>query len=108
MTEFIVCDTGVRRYLSKLAFRRLFTIEERINLDNISASIPLDNAELEASLTTQQKGTVRVLQNDMNIATYIDLDNPDTISGVSYLESIGLLAAGRAAEILSTVVTQQI
>ena len=38
-------------------------------------------------------------------ATYIDLSLPETIAGVSYLESEGHLAVGRADEILLTPVT---
>ncbi len=39
-------------------------------------------------------------------ATYIDLSLPETIAGVSYLESESHLAVGRADEILLTPVTQ--
>ena len=35
------------------------------------------------------------------LADYIDLTDPDTISGVSMLETVGLLAPGRAQEILN-------
>lgn len=38
--------------------------------------------------------------------TSIDLRDPRTIAGVQSLEAAGLLAAGRAAEILSTLVTE--
>lgn len=34
------------------------------------------------------------------LAEFIDLDDPDTVAGVTLLEQAGLIAAGRAAEIL--------
>lgn len=36
------------------------------------------------------------------IITYVDLDLPETIGLVQYLESIGIIGAGRAAEVLSS------
>ena len=40
--------------------------------------------------------------NKVNAATFIDLARPDTRSGVQALEAGGVLAAGRAAEILDS------
>lgn len=42
------------------------------------------------------------------IAEDIDTDDPDTIGGLGLLEVVGLLAAGRAAEILGTATTYAI
>lgn len=36
----------------------------------------------------------------VDIATFIDITRPDTQAGVQYLESVGLIAAGRANQIL--------
>lgn len=44
---------------------------------------------------------IKVFLDDIQSAEYIDLALQDTIDGVNYLESQGLIAAGRAAEILS-------
>ena len=93
MTNFIVTDDGSSKIISKLAFRRLFTLEERIVFDNIDSN---------EALTALQKSTIKTLQNDMTVATYIDLEDPDTIDGVNYLEAVGVIASGRANEILSS------
>jgi len=44
---------------------------------------------------------IRVFLDDIQSAEYIDLGLQETIDGVNYLESQGLIGAGRAAEILS-------
>lgn len=41
---------------------------------------------------------------DQAVAKYIDLDDPSTVAGVQLLEQSGLLAAGRAADILGAPV----
>jgi hypothetical protein len=35
------------------------------------------------------------------LAEFIDMADPDTVGGINFLETAGLLAAGRAAEILA-------
>lgn len=44
---------------------------------------------------------VEVWLEKFKIATDVDLDDPRTVAGVEALEQAGLLAAGRAAEILA-------
>ena len=50
------------------------------------------------------KAALRESMKDQENAAYIDLDRPDTRAGVQNLETMGLLAAGRALEILDAAV----
>ena len=52
----------------------------------------------------QLAATVRVSNKDTEASTYIDLDRPDTRAGVKSMEDFGLLAVGRADEILDSPV----
>ena len=69
--------------ISKLEFLRRFTAEERIAIRASTNPIIVDFMEL------------------LNLAENVRLDDADTIAGVNYLESIALLAVGRAAIILT-------
>jgi hypothetical protein len=88
-----VVDSGGINSLTQLDFRRLFTIQERIKIDD---------AENNANLTKEQKAVIRTLQRDMALAEAIQLNDEDTIFGVNYLEQCGLIASGRASQILGS------
>ncbi len=84
-------DTSITR----LAFRNRFTLAEKAAielaaLDNPTAPMP----------QRQQAAALRANQADLAAATFIDLARPDTRAGVQMLEAAGLLANGRALEIL--------
>lgn len=84
-------DTSITR----LAFRNRFTLAEKAAielaaLDNPTAPMP----------QRQQAAALRAYLADVAAATYIDLQRPDTRAGVQMLETAGLLANGRALEIL--------
>lgn len=87
------------RRITRLAFDQRFTQSERIGIDLASIDDP-------AATTTdrQQAASLRDMRSQVNNATFIDLDRPDTRAGVEQLEAIGLLALGRAAEILDAPV----
>jgi hypothetical protein len=78
--------------LTKLEFRRLFTLAERSGIDDYAVS---------ATLTDAQKAMTRTLQYDLSIASEVVLDDPLTATGVRMLEQYGLIAAGRATQILT-------
>lgn len=80
------------RTISTLAFRRRFTFPERVACDAAPTNMDFD-AQTRAALTTMQKDLDAVKDNE------IDLDDADVIAGLAFLESLGLLAAGRADEI---------
>jgi len=78
------------RIITKLEFRRRFTLTERIALDAAPTNAALD-ATLRATLFTMTK--------DLELAESINLDDPDVVAGLALIESAGLIAAGRAAAI---------
>ena len=69
------------RVISRLAFRRLFTFAERVGID--ASTLP----------------AVRTFLTDLSLAEEVALDEPDVVAGLAYLEGVGLIATGRAAEI---------
>jgi hypothetical protein len=73
------------RTLSKLEYLRRFTGTERISIRTAAKS----NAVLEDYLAM------------LELAEEIRLDDADTVAAVNMLEQVGLLATGRAAEILA-------
>lgn len=76
------------RHITRLAFLNRFTDAEAISIDLASIG------------ATAQEAGLRRYMNKVNAATFIDLARPDTRAGVQALEAGGVLAAGRAAEIL--------
>lgn len=68
--------------LTKLQFLRLFTAPERIAIRASSDPVIVDFMQL------------------LDLAQDVRLDDPDTVQGLHYLESDGLIAPGRAHEIL--------
>lgn len=72
------------RTLTKLQFRNRFTFAEKQAI-YAAAAVSVD---------------IRIFLDDISVAEEINLDDPATVFGVQTLEAGGLLAAGRAAEIL--------
>ncbi len=89
-------------HITKLAFRQRFTQTEKAGIEIAALDDP--------AAPMQQRGlaaSLRANQQDIQAATYIDLQRADTRSGVMALEQFGLIAAGRAAVILDTVPTEE-
>jgi hypothetical protein len=80
--------------ITNLAFTKRFTDAEAIQLDLVSIG------------ATVQAAAIRRYMKKVDLATYIDLDDADTRAGVQALEGMGLLLAGRAAEILDATITE--
>ena len=70
---------------SQVEWLRRFTANERIAIRAAAAANPLLDDYIKLMDATQE----------------IHVDDPDTISGVQTLEAVGLLAVGRADEILN-------
>jgi hypothetical protein len=87
------------RYITKLAFRNRFTMKEKVAIELAGSYNPADPVQKQ-----QMAAAVRVSNADIAASTYIDLDRPDTRAGVKSMEDFGLLAAGRAGEILDNPV----
>lgn len=83
------------RKITRLAFRQRFTQAEMVALEIAGLDDPLAPMQQR-----QLAASVRVMQRQVSDATYIDLDRPDTRAGVQQLEAVGILAPGRALEIL--------
>lgn len=72
--------------ITKLAFRQRITVPEMMGIYNaINSNV-----------------VVKILMDNLQIATYIDLLRNDTVSGIMYLVSQGLLTSERANIILNT------
>ena len=76
------------RTISRLDFARLFTAAEDIAID-------------DAGVLNK---TVRHLQRRLNLATTVNLDHADVVSGTAYLVSQGLLTEARRTAILAGIV----
>ena len=76
------------RTISRLDFARLFTAAEDIAID-------------DAGVLNK---TVRHLQRRLNLATTVNLDHADVVSGTAYLVSQGLLTTARRTAILANIV----
>ena len=85
----------VLRRVSVLAFRLRFTPAEKAAIEWAA----VDRPELPEALRLQA-AALRATLADQAAATFIDLDDPTTVGGVQGMEAMGLLAAGRAAEIM--------
>lgn len=72
--------------ITKLAFRQRITVNEMVGIYTAAAS----------------NTVLKILLDNLQIATYIDLLRTDTISGVLYIASLGLLTQERANIILTT------
>lgn len=81
----VVPEAAPERRLTKLQFRSRFTLTEKVALYTAAESQVL----------------IRIFLDDVNAAEYIDLNDPVTVAGVEALESYGLIAEGRAQEILT-------
>jgi len=83
------------RFITHTAFRRRFTFAERLAFELAALDNPGGTpAERQAA------AEVRVLEKDTAAARHIDLNLPDVQAGLAKLETIGVLAAGRADEII--------
>lgn len=85
--------------ITRLAFRNRFTQAEKIAIEMAA----LDNPAATMA-DRQNAAALRASMKDQENATFIDLSRPDTRAGVQNLEAMGLIAAGRAIEILDAPV----
>lgn len=75
--------------ITKLDFLRRFTSEERINIRSSTNAIVVDFLYL------------------LDLAQDVNLADPDTVAGVNYCESLGLLSVGRALAILTPLTEER-
>lgn len=73
------------KIISKVQYLKRFTQAERIAIREAAKTSAVVNDYVQL----------------LDAASDVDLADPDTVAGVQQLESAGLLAAGRAAEVLA-------
>jgi len=83
------------RKITVLAFRRRFTAIEKATIEFAAAHNPFVSTEQQL-----RQATIRAYLADVATAKHIEPDRDDTRAGVEVLEHFGLLAVGRAAQIL--------
>ena len=81
-----------RRILSKLEFRRRFTMDELVKFDSPELFLP--------NLTDAQRATLRTMQRNFDVAGFIDLDDPLLVQGLSLMVQYGLITQERVNQIL--------
>ena len=92
-----------RRWVTKLAFDNRFTMAEAVKL-KLAQTYPTRLAEetdVEYAARCALPAQLQVMSGRLAMATYIDLEREDTVYGVTSLEQLGLLSAGRASAILT-------
>ena len=87
------------RRITKLAFRNRFTKAEKAGIEFAALDDPT-----APIAQRQQAAALRADLKDQEQAAFIDLDDEDTRTGVLTMEAVGLIAAGRAVEILDAPV----
>lgn len=87
------------RAITYWAFRKRFTHAERVGLELAALDDPT-----ATPAARQAAAAVRVYLADAAAARWIDLGDEDTRLGAQALEAMGLLAVGRAVEILDAPV----
>ncbi len=78
--------------ISRLQFRKLFTLTERMAIDNASGNV---------SLPTYARDAIVTMQADLQVSDFVSLADIDTIDSVNMLANVGLIASTRVSQILS-------
>lgn len=93
LDEWILSNPKVNQIvLTKYQFRKLFTLNERV---------AIDNAQSNTNIPANYRAILLTMAKDMEVSAEVQLDNPDVIAGVQLLEQVGLIGSGRASQILS-------
>ena len=87
-------ETLVGVALTRYEFRKLFTFAERVAID----SSPTNTA-----IPANYRAMILTLLKDLELSGEVQLWNPDVQQGIGLIEQIGLIDAGRAAQILSNI-----
>lgn len=87
--------------LTKLAFRNRFTQTEKVTMEIAALDNPAATMQVRS-----MSAALRANMKDLEVASFIDVTRADTIAGVQMLEAAGLIGVGRAAVILSTVISE--
>lgn len=80
--------------ITKFQFRQLFTTSERVLIDNIA-----DNE----AYSTQVRAMINTFMEDLRQSGEVILTSQPVIAGVTFLETVGLIATGRKERILANL-----
>lgn len=94
-TEILAYKASITRRISKLAFRNRFTTAEKIAFEMAQVDDPAAMLEIR-----QVAASLRVMEKDLVAGEYVDLNGVATQAGLHQLETLGILAAGRADAII--------
>ncbi len=83
--------TTINREISRFAFRQRFTDEEKMTI-----YVRMDTDE-----DSTVRAALKIFRDDLMAAETIDLNDPRTIDGLSYLVGIGVLTEDRKTAILT-------
>ena len=78
--------------LTKYQFRKLYTFNERVAIDNVDTN---------PNISAQHRAIVRTIMNGLNTSGEVQMYNPDVLAGVALMEQLGLIGPGRGAQIMS-------
>lgn len=95
-------EPPAKRLITRLAFNNRFTIEEAVAF-KVAQQPPTRNPnETDAAFAQRQALSfqLQVLNERLNLATFIDLDRPDARQAVQSLAQLGILTPARVGEIL--------
>lgn len=93
--EILAFKQNSTRRITEHAFRNRFTQPERIAFEMAQIDDPA------AALAARQlAAALRVMDKDLAASDYINLNDPETQAGAQQLEALGVIAAGRADEII--------
>lgn len=87
-------QTATNIAITKYQFRKLFTLTERVAVDNAPT-----NPEIPANY----RAMLFTLLKDLEVSGEVEMFNPDVHAGVNLLEQLGLIGVGRAAQILANI-----
>lgn len=88
--EWVVVPLPQTWLITQLAFLNRFTDEEAISIDLASIG------------ATVEAATIRRYMSKISAASFIDLKSPNISQGVAAMETVNLIDAGRASEIVDT------
>lgn len=82
MAKGVITEFPAIRKISKGAFRRRLYTSEKV------------------AIKTSTDPVVKVLEDDLLVTSFVDLDFPSLIDGIDYLIAINILTPARKAELL--------
>lgn len=84
-----------QRIFTRYGFLNRLTMDEQVAIE-----MAIEKEHPSLNLNGQERATLRVFNRMIGTAQEVDLEDPNTIQGIQFLEAIGLIATGRADEVL--------